>query len=503
MSFVKRIISMALFGAVGAVAGALIGEALFRTQAVQAPVTPKSICMLFDTSGSMKDATEDGRTQLAALKAAANDFVARQDLERDALGLISFASKAHKRSAPVHEGAPLQSSISKLAAGGGTNLGGGLEEAGRLLAGAPGDAWILLFSDGKPQVRRTDVDAEAHAVQAAERVRAAGVQIVAIGTGLADRELLERVTGSPEHVILSDFAALPEAFETSEEVIHNRQMLAMQAGSADYRTSVRQAALWACLIAIGIGLLLVAGQNRYLRRKTLSVKEGSLAGAGGIVTGVLAGASSQTLFFFLSGIPEAATAGRVASWLLLGCGAGVGLSYFVPNLGRRRAAIGGTLGGVVAAYSFLTVVPTLGDTGGRLLAAAILGLFTGMMLVLVEAVSRKAWLVVHWGKNERSTVSLGATPIVIGNSGSAHVCLSWDPEAPAVMARVSHADGVVRIEDPTSGKSKVMKNGDKVAFGQVLVEVREAASSEGKTPTKDAAPTPTKDPRPRQRAGSR
>ncbi|MHC4804585.1 MAG: hypothetical protein ACYTFF_21130, partial [Planctomycetota bacterium] len=110
---------------------------------------------------------------------------------------------------------------------------------------------------------------------------------------------------------------------------------------------------------------------------------------GGVVTGLLAGAAGQTLFYVLSETDAVVAIGRVVAWAMLGCGVGYGMGFFVPNLCRKRAAVAGAAGGVMAAFAFLTVVPVVGDTIGRLLGAAILGLCTGMTTVLVEAVYRK------------------------------------------------------------------------------------------------------------------
>ena len=97
-------------------------------------------------------------------------------------------------------------------------------------------------------------------------------------------------------------------------------------------------------------------------------------------------------------------AAPTAAWIVLGLGCGLGMSLFVPNLNRRRAAAGGIAGGLVAAFLFVVVVPVHGDTVGRLASAAGLGLFTAIALVLLEAANKKAWLVVHWSKKERSTL---------------------------------------------------------------------------------------------------
>ena len=46
----------------------------------------------------------------------------------------------------------------------------------------------------------------------------------------------------------------------------------------------------------------------------------------------------------------------------------------------------------------------------------ILGFAIGLMVALVEQLTRKAWLVVNWTQNQASTVNLGEKPVTIGGS---------------------------------------------------------------------------------------
>ncbi|MCH8004966.1 MAG: VWA domain-containing protein [Planctomycetes bacterium] len=477
MPFLRKIFGMAILGALGAALGALGGESLFLhegKQVVQA--TPRSICLLFDVSGSMAKliggrAPVTGRTQLQELKQAAGEFLERQDLSLDSIALVVFSNDAQRLSKLSQDSDKLLRSLHRLNAGGTTNLGRGLDVAAEALARAAGERWILLFSDGKPEGLSIHGDPEAEALNAATRVRDSGINIVAIGTGLADATLLRQITGERGNVIISDPQALAKAFRRSERVIRNRQMLASVPDIVDFKESVGRAAIWASLIAIGASLALVIGQNRYLRRRMLGIKELAVIVGGGVLTGLFAGTAGQSLFYFLSGMPGSGAGGRIAAWVVLGFGAGLGMGGFVPNLSRSRAVAGGVTGGVIAGVIFLRLVPEVGDTAGRLVAAAILGLCTGMTLVLVESVSRKAWLVVNWARNERSTLLLGPKPIVVGSRKDAHICPDWEDDAP-VVAKIWMIDGVIKYEDPKSGIRRDLTHGDVLQFGKISVEVR-------------------------------
>ncbi len=490
MGAAGRSLFMGLIGALGATLGGVAGEALFPDGPARAARVPRSVCLVLDVSGSMARVVTDPRggplrTQLEALKQAAAGFVERQDLSIDDAALVVFSTEPRTPSPLTHDAERLQRAIRLVQAGGTTDMAGGLEAAGAALAGASGQRWVLLFTDGKPEGMSPGGDPVAAAVSAGERLRGSGVNIVAIGTALADVALLGRVTGRSDLVLSADFAALDDAFRRSEEVIRNRQMLASVTGGAAFRDSVAQAGAWAALIAIGAGLALVVGQNRHMRRRLFRVSQIAMVIAGGIVTGLLAGTAGQSLYYVVAGLPEAlAHGGRIVAWLVLGGGAGLGMSAYVPNLDRKRALAGGLVGGAVAGACFLGVAPAVGDMASRLLGAATLGLATGLMLVLVEYVQRRAWLVVRWSRNETSTLRLGRTPIVVGAGREAHISPSFDDPV-RVRARISLVDDQVRLEEPATGERRVLHDGETLTFDRITVQVRIATG--GATPPEVAA----------------
>jgi Ca-activated chloride channel family protein len=370
-----------------------------------------------------------------------------------------------------------------------------------MLEGAGGERWVLLFSDGKPEGIMPKRDPEHMALEAAARARAEGIQIVAIGTGLADEVLLQRVTGAKEHVFVSEPERLVEAFERSEQYIDSRQLLARSAQVTDFRSGLERAALWASLIAIGAGLGMVTWQNRHLRRRSLSMKDLFCVLFGGVLTGSLAGAAGQSLYWALSDYQLLGDAARTAAWIVLGLGCGLGMSLFVPNLNRRRAAAGGIASGLVAAFLFVVVVPVhpvYGETMARLASAAALGLFTAIALMLLEATNKKAWLVVHWSAKERSTLLLGATPIVVGHAKSAHIHPSYDPGGAPELMRILYETNQVIVEEP-GGRRRSVRDGTRLDFGRIAVEVRIAAADAAPPApavrTKPAVATPVASPK--------
>jgi Ca-activated chloride channel family protein len=197
---------------------------------------------------------------------------------------------------------------------------------------------------------------------------------------------------------------------------------------------------------------------------------------GGALTGLAAGFAGQSIFFVLSGVAMVAAIGRVAAWSLLGFGLGYGMGSFVPNLARRRAAIAVAVAGAAASFCFLTLAPLVGDAFGRLLGAAILGLAAGLVTVIIEAACREAWIVVHWGPRERTTLTLGEDPILVGASSEAHVLLAEEHSPSPIMARIALAGGAVRMEDHTGGTS-VLRDGEVIEFGRIRIEVCASGAS--------------------------
>lgn len=483
MRTLRRVLVMSLLGAFGAFLGAVGGEGLFlarpEPQVVQ---TDRDICLVFDMSSSMLDVTKEGESQLEALRRGALGFIAADGFHGNRLSLVAFSTGARVVCEPTRDVEAMRHAIQGLNAGGMTEIGRGLEVAHEVLKGAEGEPWVLLFSDGKPKSNSLRADPVEAARRAAASVRAAGIQIVAVGTGLADRALFEELTGDPANVFLSAPEALGQAFHDSGQRIQNRQMLSSQPAATDFVQSLWRACAWAGLLAFGAGLALVFGQNRELHRRALRVAQfcGVLLGA--IASGLVAGAAGQGTFYALSGLDAPELPGRMVAWVLLAGGIALGMSYFVPNLPRRRATIGGAIGGALAAACFLRIVPETGDSAGRLLGASILGLIVGALIVLIETSLRRARLIVHWGKGETSKLLLGATPIIVGRSAEAHICPSWDEDLPPLIGHFTSGAAGNQYEDKRTGKKRMLRAGDRLEFGPVVVEVQDAEESPSEEP---------------------
>ena len=126
---------------------------------------------------------------------------------------------------------------------------------------------------------------------------------------------------------------------------------------------------WTALLAIGLSLALVMGQNLYLSRPLLGVREALVVLGGGLAAGLFAGCIGQLLFGFLAWAKLPPEIGFFAGWMVLGSLLGLGVSLFIPNLHAERASLAGALGGLLGAGAFLAASETSGDAIGRLLGA--------------------------------------------------------------------------------------------------------------------------------------
>ncbi len=241
------------------------------------------------------------------------------------------------------------------------------------------------------------------------------------------------------------------------------------------------ASLWAAAIAAGISLALAAMQ--YLSLNRVPPPTAILLGlAGGAIAGLIGGAMGHGLFALASGSSIIGVLFRVIGWSVFGALAGAGLAFVVPNLRKAHGLVGGLLGGAFGAIGFLLVTKVLGslfaepaprlvDTAGRLAGAVILGFFIGLMVALVEAAMRRAWLEVRFSGGETITVNLGPEPVKVGGDG--RLCAVWARGADPVALRYWLREGQV-VCDVTGEGERTASNGDRRQAGGVEVIVRTA-----------------------------
>jgi Ca-activated chloride channel homolog len=198
------------------------------------------------------------------------------------------------------------------------------------------------------------------------------------------------------------------------------------------------------------------------------------------VVGIVAITISEIFLLPIDFLNSIETISRIGGWALLGILLGGGMSLFIPNLELRRALFGGGIGGLIAAASFLAVSGLLNnDFTGRIVSAAILGFFIGLMIALVEAFSRDISLIVQWTPTEKSAFSLGAKPVILGSSEESHIYLSKDKGFPPLTAKI-YIDGEKIImqyheamrEKGISQLRHELKCGDRQKVGDIVIEAK-------------------------------
>ncbi|MCI0702881.1 MAG: hypothetical protein L0241_17515, partial [Planctomycetia bacterium] len=248
---------------------------------------------------------------------------------------------------------------------------------------------------------------------------------------------------------------------------------------------------WTALLAVGLCLALVAVQNKYLGKPMFASGRVPIAVViiGAIIAGFVSGTVGQSLYFVLVSV-GVAKLGFVVGWMLLGVLLGWGVSFFIPNLDGKKAALAGLGGGLLGALTFW-FMSEVKDWVGRLGGAALLGFCIGLMVAFVEAAFRRAWLEVRFGDREMITVNLGSEPVAVGSD--ARSCTVWARGAPDVALRYSIRDGKVQCEEVLSRRELIVFDGDVRTAGNVTVIVRTlSAPTLAKTPP----PVPKRSTRP-------
>jgi molecular chaperone DnaK (HSP70) len=167
---------------------------------------PIRVFLLIDVSASMTgQPMEEAQT-------AAREFLARCDFSTTEVGLISFSSMVSLQAPATNNVRKLHAAIQRLEAEGSTNLTDALEMARGQLAGDDRRRYIVILTDGYP-------DAPESAVEQAGAARRSGVEIVAIGTGDADRDYLRRLASSEQASIFARSGELVQTFGHIARVI--------------------------------------------------------------------------------------------------------------------------------------------------------------------------------------------------------------------------------------------------------------------------------------------
>jgi Mg-chelatase subunit ChlD len=176
------------------------------THVEQGRPEPTRVYLLIDVSSSMAG------FPLIEAKTAAREFLDRCDFTLMEVGLISFSHQVTLQAEATDNVRKIQAAIGRLEADGSTNLSEALELAVERMAATDRIRYIVILTDGYP-------DAPENAVERAQAARAAGIEIVAIGIGDADRDFLRRLASTEEGSIFAHAGELVQTFGHIAKVI--------------------------------------------------------------------------------------------------------------------------------------------------------------------------------------------------------------------------------------------------------------------------------------------
>ena len=146
---------------------------------------------------------EGGLSKLAAAATSARTFVDLLDHPNDRVAVVQFNDEAQVLSGLRVDRAQTREALGRVHVSPGTRIDAGLAAAGDLLADpgrdAERDAVVVLLTDGRPTVSRAS-----QVILAAERLKAGGVTLFAIGVGPdADPALLSLAATAPPYFLFA------------------------------------------------------------------------------------------------------------------------------------------------------------------------------------------------------------------------------------------------------------------------------------------------------------
>ncbi|MDR1493433.1 MAG: VWA domain-containing protein [Planctomycetaceae bacterium] len=489
---IPKSVIFATVAAIGCFLAAIIAEPLFISipprYVPPQPPAPK-FCLTFDDSGSM---TGNKRN---AVKKAAKDFVQNRDLEKEKIGIVVFSSSSQTLLPLSHDKTQIISKIDNYYSGGGTYFSQALEDSFQVfqndsevtdeenaikevnekireqneknkkrkkntepLKEQAVPKIVLFFTDGQ------NADA-AEALQKSQKLRENGIILIAVATQDGNRQYLEQMTGDSQKVFMTSDQNIGDAFKQAEQVIAkittSPTILTTRKDREYYIPSYIQAFLWSALLCFGMALFIVIVQNRILRKPAPDKLQVAILIVGAAIGGGIAGCGGDLAF----NIVKLSFIGRIVSWGLLGAILAFGMSFYIPNLARKWALIGGGVGGILGAIGFL-IFAIVGDTGGRLIGAAILGACIGAMIGWIETMFRNVWLMVMYDPRNFAQVNLGSQPVSVGSGNRDMIVIQGIGESVGVFQVVGD-----KVQYKSKSGAQTLAPGNHIKIGQVELVV--------------------------------
>lgn len=184
--------------------------------------------------------------------------------------------------------------------------------------------------------------------------------------------------------------------------------------------------------------------------------------------------------------------GRVISWVIMGgmLGAGVGIATFnLPNI--LKGGIGGLIGGFAGGVLFDPInYLTGGGLPSRLIGLSLIGLAIGLLIGLVQELTKEAWVTVEQGRLKGRQYRVDGARATIGRAEENPIGLFGDTtvqQRHAVIERRG-ADYVIRniaVQDGTFVNGKRIEtvdlhDGDRIGIGgyELIFRLRAGSAPE-------------------------
>lgn len=461
-----------------------VGQKRAETILVAEDPRPVDLVFVLDISGSMSGELEGVRNSL-------NEFLGQLESRKikGRFGLVTFDDDARITHPLTPDVRRIVDVMRPLFVTGGRSMGDSSLSGLALAAGLPFDREarkvVILITDETTDIPDGEIFSTDEVVARLRSARVDEVDVVTMASLAKDYEFLS--AAAPGKVFTMDrygrqTEGLSNLFKEVAVAVADSSVL-RATGAPGAKVDVAlirkhfwpdalQAGLWVGLVCFGIGVAIESFQLMLLGAairplpilRTMAISLG---------LGFAAGVIAQAVYAYaLGGARDLGALPRVVSWTFVGAGLGLTISLAIPNLNVFRSVLFGALGGFVAVGGFLFVAASGSEPASRLMGASFLGLFIALAVTIAEAVAREAYLVVHWAKNETTSVNLGARPVMIGTDRDATVRLPAKSGYPPQIASFELRDGKALLTNHMSRTTHVLKDGNKLTLGAVIIEVR-------------------------------
>jgi molecular chaperone DnaK len=169
---------------------------------------PVTLYIAIDLSGSMSG------EPLRSAKIAAEEFLTRVDLTHCSVGIMAVADTTATKLEASQNAREISRAINSLSIGevGGGNDADPFDEAYELLSRVAGRRFIIVLADGVWSNQQ-------RAIEKARRCHKAGIEVVAIGFGGADKTFLRSIASSDEGSFFTSMEGLRETFGSIAQAI--------------------------------------------------------------------------------------------------------------------------------------------------------------------------------------------------------------------------------------------------------------------------------------------